>query len=244
MNKKTANNSPTINKSQEKKRFYTLIVCFVYSLGIIWGMVSNIHAESAQPMSYTIFDDKLLLEGYTEKYFEEPKEILIAMIKDKNLSAYKSAAAIRVFKEKYSQEVFSKEKRLMEKTLIHRLNRTNSIFVQIEIMHTLCKIDRYKYFKSMVPSLINKLDHYNKTVNEMAYDSLNDIIEEGNHRAREARVVFNILRKNFFIHRKKLKDIKEPGPKLKQKLELLRWSIKILGSQEIRKLPKEVINLL
>lgn len=192
----------------------------------------------------TLFDDKLLLNGYADKYNDEPKEILLAMIKDETLSPFKMAAAVRVFKENFSREVFSREKRIIEKTLIRRFNKTNSPFVQVEIMHTLCRMDRYKYFKSMIPALILKLDHYNSTVNELAYDSINDIIDSGNNRAREARIAFSTLRKILFLSRRRLANVTEPTDRLKQKLKLLRWSIKVLGSQELKRLPKEVINLL
>ena len=127
--------------------------------------------------------------------------------------------------------------------LIRRLNRTDSAFVQVEIMHTLCLMDRYKYFKSMVPALIQKLDHYNSVVNELAYYGLNNITS-GHDRPREARIVFNALRDILFLSRKRLGNIKDPDERLTQKLKLLRWSIKILGNEELRKLPKEVINLL
>jgi len=192
----------------------------------------------------TIFDDKLLLNGYTEKYSDKSMDILLAMIRDENLDSYKMAAAVRAFKDKYSLEVFSREKKIIEKTLLRRLNRTKSPFVQMEIMHTLCRMDRYKYFHSMAPALIQKLDHYNSTVNELAYNSMNDIIETGHNRSREARIVFNVVRKMMFLSRRRLVNIKEPSKVLKQKLELLRWSIKVLGSQEIKRLPKEVLTLL
>ncbi len=194
--------------------------------------------------SNTIFDDKKLLDGYAQKFSAEPKEILIEMIKDDTLTSYKTAAAVRVFREKYSQEVFSKEKILAEKYLLRRLNLTDSSFVQVEIMHTLCLMDRYKYFNPMIPALIQKLDHYNTTVNELAYLSLVNITQKGANRPQEARVVFNTLRNILFLSRKRLANIKEPNPKLKQKLELLRWSIKILGTEELKRLPSEVINLL
>ena len=62
-----------------------------------------------------IFDDKLLLNGYTEKYSEESKEILLEMIKDDTLPPYRMTAAVRAFKKTYCLEVFSKEKRIIEK---------------------------------------------------------------------------------------------------------------------------------
>ncbi len=201
------------------------------------------HGES-KLFRQTIFDDKLLLNGYAEKYDTESKEILLAMIKDETLGPFKMAAAVRVFKETYSQEVFSREKRIIIKILLRRLNRTSSPFVQVEIMHTLCRMDRYKYFKSMAPALILKLNHYNSTVNELAYTAVDDVIVTGNNRTREARIVFNTLRKILFLSRRRLADITEPDARLKQKLKILRWSIKVLGSQELKRLPKEVINLL
>lgn len=218
------------------KRIFVFIV-----LCLFWASLNKGFAADSQ---YTIFDDNMLLDGYAQKYSTEPKEILMAMIKDDTLSAYKSAAAVRVFKEHFSQEILSPEKGVVEKILIRRLNHTDSTFVQVEIMHTLCLMDRYKYFNSMVPALIQKLDHYNQTVNELAYTSLNNIIVIGHNRPREASLVFNTLRKNLFLSRKRLSSIKEPGPQLKRKLELLRWSIKVLGSQELKRLPREVINLL
>ena len=122
--------------------------------------------------------------------------------------------------------------------------RTDSPFVQIEIMHTLCIMDRYRYFKPMIIDLIRKLDHYNRTVNDMAYDSIDQIIKMGNDRPREARIVFNTLRKMLFLSRKRLQGTKEPNQKLRHQLDILRWSIKILGTEELKRLPPEVINLL
>ena len=216
----------------------------LFFLLIVLSVVSVIPSGFAADSQYTIFDDNMLLDGYAQKYSTEPKEILLEMIKDDTLSAYKSAAAVRVFKERFSREVLSAEKGMLEKILIRRLNHTDSTFVKVEIMHTLCLIDRYKYFNAMVPALIQKLDHYNETVDELAYASLNNIIELGHNRPREAGLVFNTLRKNLFLSRKRLSNTKEPGPQLKRKLELLRWSIKVLGSQELKRLPREVINLL
>ena len=111
-------------------------------------------------------------------------------------------------------------------------------------MHTLCKMDRYRYFDSMVPAVLQKLNHDNATINEMAFSAISDIIDTGNNRTREAIIVFNTLRKMLFLSRNRLKGIKEPGPKLARKIKILRWSIKILGRQELKKLTKEVINIL
>lgn len=193
---------------------------------------------------YSIFDDKSLLEGYAHKYNELSSEIILEMIKDDTLSAYRSAAAVRVFKEKFSSEVVSPEKERIEKILIRRLKLTDSPFVQVEIMHTLCRMDRYRYFTSMVPALIQKLDHYNAAVNETAFAALSDLTESAGKRPREARIVFNTLRKVLFLSRRRLAGVTEPDLKLTRKLKLLRWSIKVLGSQELKKLPKEAISLL
>ena len=194
--------------------------------------------------NYTVFDDKMLIDGYAQKFKNLSKNILFEMIKDDTLTSYKTAAAIRIFRENFSEEVVGPEKNIFEKFLIRRFNRDDSPFVQVEIMNTLCRMDRYKYFGSLAPALIQKLDHYNSTVNEIAYQSLDELINSGNaRRTREARVIFETLRKVLFLSRKRLANITEPGPKLSQKLKLLRWSIKILGNQELNRLPKEVINL-
>jgi hypothetical protein len=237
-----------------------VIICFGFSVlvtltaGSVTARAQNIYdytsetivrnGHSQPPTANSIFDDQMLLNGYTEKYSDLSKEILLAMIKDDTLTSYRSAAAVRVFKNTFSDEVVSREKKIIEKILWRRLHRTDSPFVEVEIMHTLCNIDRYHYFKSMVPALIQKLEHYNSAVNDIAFDYLNQIIEAGSNRNREARIVFNTLRKILFLSRKRLADIKEPDAKLAKKLKLLRWSIKVLGNQELKKLPKEVINLL
>ncbi|MCK5580420.1 MAG: hypothetical protein KAJ18_04025 [Candidatus Omnitrophica bacterium] len=200
--------------------------------------------KEISPQQKPIFDDKRLLDGWANSYAERSKEILLAMIQDDTITPYQMAAAVHVFKEKYSQEVFSREKRIIEKILLRRLNKTNSAFVQVEIMHTLCRMDRYKYYDSMMPALIQKLNHYNSTINESAYAALNDIIDTGNNRAREARILFKNLRRVFFLTRRRLAKVTEPDDRLKQKLKLVRWAVKVLGTQELKRLPKEVIPLL
>lgn len=220
------------------KRFLIAVAFFASCLPALAA------AEDKTPVQDSIFDDTQMLQGYTEEYRGESKDYLIAMIKDDTLNPYQTAAAIRVFKEKFSDKVVSREKLLLEKDLIRRLNKTNAAFVEVEIMHTLCLIDRYKYFYAMVPALIQKMDHYNPTVNGMAYSALNQIIESGSNRAREARIIFGTLRKVLFLSRLKLRGVTQPDERLSQKLKLLRWSIKVLGKQELKKLPKEVINLL
>jgi len=192
-----------------------------------------------------IFDDKMLLEGYAKKYNDVPKEILLEMIKDDTLNGFKTAAAVKVLREKFGPEIVSREKRIVERILLRRLDRTDSPFVQVEIMHTLCELDRYRYFAGMVPALIQKMDHYNATVNDLAYEGLEHIIIKAEiTRPREARIVFDTFRKVLFLSRKRLIKIDAPGEKLTRKIQLLRWSIKVLGSDVINKLPEEVINLL
>lgn len=191
-----------------------------------------------------VFDDTNILDGYTKEYQDEPKEAIIGRINDDTINVYQSAAAIRVFKEKFSQNVVGHEKLLIEQDLVRRINRTNSPFVETEIMHTLCLLDRYRYFDAMVPALILKLDHYNGAVNELAAAALDDIIAKGKGSARDARIIFNTLRKVFFLSRNTFKSITAPDQRLSKKLKLLRWSVKVLGAQEVKKLPKEMMHLL
>lgn len=216
----------------------------ILSFCVVMFCANSAPAAAQAPLTNTIFDDHMLLEGYTKKYDDFSKETLLAMIKDDTLTPYRSAAAVRVFQKKYSEEVVSNEKKRIEKILLRRLHRANSPFVQVEIMYTLCQMDRYRYFKSMAPALAQKLDHYNTAINENAFNSLNKIIETGSNRQQEARIIFNTLRKILFLSRKRLAGVKEPSAQLAMKLKLLRWSIKVLGNQELKKLPKEVINLL
>ncbi len=198
--------------------------------------------EAAPPQA--VFDDEAIIAGWAARFEKRPKDFLKAMIADDTLDDYQMAAALRAFKDVYAREIFAREKRAAEKLLLRRLNRSDSAFVQVEAMHTLCRMDRYRYFHLMVPLLIQKLDHYNSAVNAMAYNALDDIIRTGNNRAREARIVFTTLRKVFFLSRRRLRDVTKPDERLSQKLDLLRWSVKVLGSQELRRLPKEVLNLL
>lgn len=208
------------------------------------------HAQGTGPTAddvantYTVFDDKLLLEGYAEKFQEDSKETLLAVLQDEDLTAYKQAAAVRVFRQKFGKEVVSREKRQIEKTLIRRLNRTDSAFVQVEVFHTLVILDRYKYFNSMVPALLQKLEHHNAAVVEQTFHALTDITENGTYRSREARIIFNTIRRMLFLQRNHLISITQPEAKLRMKLHLLRGAIKVLGTQELQRLPKEVINLL
>ncbi|MBU0469223.1 MAG: hypothetical protein KJ736_09235 [Candidatus Omnitrophica bacterium] len=62
-------------------------------------------------VTYSVFDDRMLLDGYAQKYSALPQEILIEMIKDDTLNSYKIAAAVRVFNNNFSNELVSREKK-------------------------------------------------------------------------------------------------------------------------------------
>ncbi len=215
-------------------RIPVLVLCAFY----VWAPLAF-----AQQSTDPVFDDQALLDGYAAKYADESRGVLLAMVGDDSIGPYKIAAAIRVFREKYADQVFAKEKPSVLKILLRRFNRTDSAFVQVEIMHTLVVLDRYQYFGSMANALIQKMDHYNRVVSANAYDALDDITKDST-RAREARLVFNTVRKTLFLARKRLENIDEPDERLKEKLALLRWSIKVLGTQELKRLSPEVIRLL
>ena len=225
------------------KKIFLIILCVFVSFNTPSSAQDKDDINEADIASGAIFDDKALLEGYSQKYADEPRDILLAMIADDSLGSYKCTAAVRVFKEKYANQVLSIEKPNIIKILIRRLNRSDSPFVQVEIMHTLIVLDRYQYFEGMVPALIQKMDHYNSVVSSMAYDDLILITKDSLY-TREARIVFETLRKSFFLTRNRLQNITAPNENLRQKLDLMRWAIKILGTQELKRLPSEVINLL
>lgn len=197
-----------------------------------------------EPGSQGVFDDAKILAGYTKEYSDESKEAIIGRIKDETLSPYQSAAAVRVFKEKYCLTTAGREKVLVEHDLIRLISRSNSAFVDVEIMHTLCLLDRYKYFDAMIPALILKLDHYNDAITQMASKAIMDVIAKGKSSQRDARIIFNTLRKVLFLSRNTLKNVTEPNARLSEKLKILRWSVKILGANELKRLPKEIIHLL
>jgi hypothetical protein len=180
------------------KKIYLLLFFLTFvSVKPLWAQDIDDINDTDIP-SGAIFDDKALLEGYTQKYADETKDILLAMIADDSLGSYKCTAAVRVFKEKYANQVLSKEKANILKILIRRLNRSDSSFAQVEIMHTLVILDRYQYFDSMVPALILKMAHYNPVVSKMAYGDLLTITKDSFY-PREARIVFKTLRKIFFL---------------------------------------------
>ncbi|MDE1920546.1 MAG: hypothetical protein KGJ09_05885 [Candidatus Omnitrophica bacterium] len=222
--------------------FCLFLFLALLSNGLLWAQDAD-DINEANIASGAIFDDKALLDGYTQKYANEPREILLDMIADDSLGAYKCTAAVMVFKNKYANEVLSKDKPNILKILLRRLNRSDSPFVQVAIEDALVVLDRFDYFESMVPALIQKIDHYNPVVSTMAYDDVVDITSNSLY-PREARIVFDTLRKILFLSRNKLQNVTTPGKRLQEKLDLLRWSIKILGTQELKHLPSEIINLL
>jgi hypothetical protein len=226
------------------KNIFLFLILVVFQPQLVFAQETTGASIAFDLENQAIFDDALLIEGFAKKYKTLSLDIILEMIKDDTLSSLKTAAAVRVFKEKYSKEVAVLQKRDVEKVLLKRLNRTDSAFVQVEILHALCLVDRYRYFKSMVPALLLKLDHYNSAVYELAYRNLLAIVETPPYRPREARIVFNTLRNILFLSRRRLAEVKEPNPQLKQKLQLVRWAIKVLGNQELKRLPKEVISLL
>jgi hypothetical protein len=191
-----------------------------------------------------MFDDKVIFKGYVDKYKDKTKEVIVAMINDTTVGSFKLAAAIHILADKFADDAVGAEKNFFEKTLLRILSREISPFIQTETMSALVALDRYKYFKIMVPRLIEKLDHYNDAVVDVAYDDLTALIAKSTARTREARIIFNTLRKILFLSRKKLEYVQEPDEKLQKKLDLLFWSIKVLGTQELKQLPSEVIRLL
>jgi hypothetical protein len=203
------------------------------------GVPLNASAGSAD-----IFDDKTLIQGYADKLADSPKDLLLAMINDDNLYAYKKTAAVRVFRGKFALQMVSTSRSLVEKMLLRQLELSSSVHLKIEIMHTMVIMDRFRYFDAMVPLLVQKMDHYDSYVDQLAYAAIEDITTTATPRAREARIVFTTLRKMFFLERKKIMAENPLTQKLRNKLQLLRWSIKVLGTEELKSLPPEVINLM
>ncbi len=224
-------------------RLLIFAILLAFSLNGIARAVDETE-DPAMIASGAIFDDKMLFDGYVEKYSGEPKEVLLAMMNDTTLGQFKIAAAIHVFKNQFAEDMVATEKNVVEKVFLRLMSHEESPFIQTEIMHALIILDRYRYFKIMVPRLIEKVDHYNNAVSDIAYDNLTAIITESKARTREARIIFNTLRKILFLSRKKLEYVREPDEKLQRKLDLLFWSIKVLGTQELKDLPPEVIRLM
>ena len=207
-------------------------------------VVASVAAASSGFVSPDIFDDKALIAGYSLKLADAPKDLLLAMLNDDGLYIYKRTAAVRVFRERFAAQMVSRERSIIERVLLRQLQRTSAVYFQIEIMHTLVIMDRFRYFDTMAPLLIQKMDHYDPYINDLAYSAMENINAAGNQRPREARIEFNTLRKIFFLSRKKLKSADPADPKLRNKLQLLRWSIKVLGTEELKGLPPEVISLM
>ena len=216
-----------------------------YLLLILLLLIMPYEALAQRQMkSLNIFDDRMHLKGLVDKYKDVPKEILLEMIKDETLTDFKTAAAINIFKNRYAEEVVTKEKKRAERILSRKIKNTRSPFVQVEAMAALIRIDRYKYFKPLIPAMISKLNHYNEVVYTLSFDNLSFLIENENTRAREAKIIFNTLRKMLFLSRNHLGNTSEIQTQLANKLTLLRWSIKTLGNESLKKLPKEILNLL
>jgi len=219
----------------------------LFGIFFLTGIVISAGAQTAADIpndDYPIFNDKLLIEGYAAKLASTSKEVILAMINDDTLVPYRKAAAIRVFRTVFVPQIVMHERNIVERVLLRQLERVKSVYVQVELMHSLVMLDRYRFFDAMIPVLIQKIDHYDAVASEMAYKSVVDINSTGSQRAREARVEFNTLRKMFFLTRKKLDGASVDDPKLKSKLDLLKWSIKVLGTEELKNLPKEVISLM
>ncbi len=211
-----------------------------------WQVESRAAAAAfAAENSTDIFNDKALIQGYVDKLAGSSKDLLLAMINDDDLAAHKKAAAVGIFRREFAAQVVSRERTIIERVLLRQLQRAGgSVHLQIELMHTLVVLDRFRYFDSMVPLLIQKMDHYDAYVNDLAYAALEDINSLGAARPREARIVFNTLRKTFFLSRKKLQTADPLDPRLRNKFQLLRWSIKVLGTDQLKSLPPEVIGLM
>src|SRR6204780_183423 len=114
-----------------KNMFFFILFLTLILKGPLWAQDKD-DINEGDIASGAIFDDKALLEGYTNKYTDESKDILLAMIADDSLGAYKCTAAVRVFKEKFANDVLSHDKPTIIRTLIRRLNRTDSPFLQVE----------------------------------------------------------------------------------------------------------------
>ncbi|MBF0388443.1 MAG: hypothetical protein HQL20_11460 [Candidatus Omnitrophica bacterium] len=217
---------------------------FVLVILFLVGLSSPVVAQVVPDDNYPIFNDKLLIEGYAGKLSSTTKDVILAMINDDALVPYRKAAAIRVFRTRYAASTVTRERSIVEKLFLRQLERTSSAYVQIELMHSLITLDRYRYFDAMLPVLIKKIDHYDGTASEMAYKAIVDINDAGSQRSREARIEFNTLIKMLFLTRKKLDGADPQEARLKMKLELLRWSVKVLGTDELKNIPKEVISLM
>lgn len=224
-------------------KIFLLTIILLFS-AFIYAHSASEESDPKAALEEAIFDDKILFQGYVEKYADKSRDVIVAMMNDSTIGTFKLAAAIRVFKDRFAEDSVTTDKNFSEKTLLRIMAHEDSPFVQVEVMSALVALDRYKYFKVMIPRLIEKLDHYNDAVVDITYDELTMLINKSTARTREARIIFNTLRKILFLSRKKLEYIQEPDEKLQKKLDLLFWSVKVLGTQELKQLPLEVIRLL
>ena len=222
-------------------RIILLIILLSFSFSNGWAQ--GLPMEGTDLGSDAVFDDRAMINGYTDKFSEQSQDVLLSMIADDSIGPYRCAAAVRVFKQKYAKEILSAQRAGVVKIFLRRLNHTDSPFVQVELLNALIVFDRYQYFGSMMPTLIQKLDHYNAVVRDLAYSDIQEIIKD-DQRTREARIVFNTLRKILFLSRNRLNNVDKPDVKLRQKISILRWAITVLGTSELKRLPPEVIRLL
>ncbi|MBF0478906.1 MAG: hypothetical protein HQL26_05450 [Candidatus Omnitrophica bacterium] len=221
------------------------LICFIFTF-ICLGLISSAADQPAAVSAVHdyLLDDRQQIDEYTDKFKQIPKDILLEMVKDETLNPLRMTATMSIINQQYVKEMVQSERIQYERALLRMLSRTDSSFVQVESMYGLCVADRYEYFDSMVPALIQKLNHYNTGVNLLAYENLDQLLLDGQNRQREARIVFNTIRKILFLSRRKLESMSTPEPKLDRQLKILRWSIKVLGNQELQRLPREVIHLL
>ena len=86
------------------------------------------------------------------------------MIQDATLDDYKIAAAVRVFKENFSEQLVLSERRYAEKVLMHRLNQIPHLS-RLKLCMRCAKLIVINIFWLHGPNFNPKLDHYNRTVN-------------------------------------------------------------------------------
>ena len=131
-----------------------LAVIILHSLCAFHAWAEAETTDATFSPSDTMFDDKILLDRYITKYHGASKEMLYAMNNVDTLTPYKSTAAICVLTKNFVNDAIAKARNFIEKLILHRLNHTDSAFIEVESMYALVVLDRYKYFKIMVPNLI------------------------------------------------------------------------------------------
>jgi len=82
-----------------KKTYILVLFLSLFMTAALWAQDKD-DINPADIASGAIFDDKALLEGYTQKYADETRETLLAMINDDSLGSYKCTAAVRVMKKR------------------------------------------------------------------------------------------------------------------------------------------------